>query len=125
MQGRVCQPGCVRAADSRPDARAGGNRAFRFLRGHSSLDAEKPAAFESAASNYAAYRNIERQVSSAKSRQTRSVYFDQGAFNSNYCYFNAFSSAYHYDLQKYYHLDKRNDLTLLRKTEIEGIIFPF
>ncbi len=67
------------------------------------------------ASNYAAYRDIEKQVSDAKSGKTSTVYFDQGAFNSNYCYFNAFSSAYQKDLQQYYHLDKNVKLIFSAK----------
>lgn len=72
-------------------------------------------AISPAASNYAAYRNIEKQVSDAKSGKTKTVYFDQREMNSNYCYFNAFSSAYHYDLQQYYRLDKKVDLIFSAK----------
>ncbi len=67
-------------------------------------------AFLPAASNYAAFRDIEKQVAGAKSGQVKAVYFNQGAFNSNYCYFNAFGSTYCYDLQQYYGIDKKVNL---------------
>jgi hypothetical protein len=58
-------------------------------------------------SNFAAYQDIERQVNAARFGQSNVVTFDQRKLNKHYCYFNAFSQAYHYDIQQYYGLNAK------------------
>ncbi|HCW80681.1 MAG TPA: hypothetical protein DG942_06200 [Ruminococcaceae bacterium] len=56
--------------------------------------------------NYASYCKIEKQAANASALNAGTVNFDQKAFDSRYCYFNSFSSAYHYELRQYYKLGK-------------------
>ena len=62
--------------------------------------------FSPVAANYASYCEMQTQIEKAAAVQTGTVTFDQGKFNSDYCYYNAFSSAYRYELHHYYHLSK-------------------
>lgn len=62
--------------------------------------------FSPVAANYASYKKIAQQVTDAKAGRINTVRIDQQAFDSKYCYFNSFSSAYRYDIQQYYQLKK-------------------
>ena len=67
------------------------------------------------AANHTAFLEIEDQVRQAQAGTVQTIYFDQGSFNSSYCYFNAFSSSYHYELQQYYHINKNIRLSFSAK----------
>ena len=67
------------------------------------------------AANHTAFLGIEDQVRQAQAGTVQTIYFDQGSFNSSYCYFNAFSSSYHYELQQYYHINKNIRLSFSAK----------